>query len=380
MKILHLVTLASSDATAGGPLRVAMNQAGEMGRRGHEVHIAAGWKGGSPPVRLAGTQAYLFRAINLLPKLGLSAMVSPGLAVWLIWNVHKYDVVHVHAGRDAISITSLLITTLSRKKFFAQTHGMIQPDNRLLSRLVDALAVRPLLPRAAARFVLTRREQEGLVEVIGTPIRFERLLNGVPLAYQSPVATPNREVLYCARLHDRKRPMAFVGMAETLLRRGVAATFALVGPDGGELPAVLAAIANGQLEGKVSYEGALDYASVLDRMRRSGIYVLSAVDEPFGLTLVEAMSVGLPCVCTDTCDLADILQERGAALVTDGSVEGLADAVERILGDDRLWLELSRNGFQAVEELFSIKAIGGQLEHFYRNAFRPEVQAATNHL
>jgi glycosyltransferase involved in cell wall biosynthesis len=348
---------------------VALNQAAELRRRGHDVDLAAGWRGqGSPPSSLDGTPARLFRAFRLIRPIGFSGMVSPQLALWLLMNIGNYDVVHIHAGRDLISTTSLALAWLKRRPYVTQTHGMVQPDERLRARIMDAAAVRQLLRAARTRFVLTQHEEDGLQEVLGSPITCERLPNGVPEQTDPPDAVKGgRDVLFCARLHERKRPLAFVGMASELLRRGVGASFAIVGPDDGELAGVRESIANGGLREVVRYEGALDYQAVLARMRQADVYVLPSVREPFPMSLLEALALGLPSVCTDTCDIAAPLRDHGAAIVTDGSVTALADAVQAILTDDGLRSDLTRNARKVVAELFSMDAIANRLERTYHS-------------
>jgi glycosyltransferase involved in cell wall biosynthesis len=367
MKILHLVTLASSDGAFGGPLRVALNQAAELARRGHDVQIAAGWQGTEPPpTAIDGIPAKLFAAFRLIRPMGFSGMVSPGLTWWLARSIADYDMVHVHAGRDLISTTSLAIARARRRQYVTQTHGMIQPDHRLRARIMDAIAMRRLLTGAEQRFVLTREEEEGLHEVLGTSVSCERLLNGVPeLSSRSPLREGRREVLFCARLHPRKRPVAFVQVAAELARRGVNASFALIGPDEGELGAVRDTIAKEGVAELVQYEGALDYSVVIDRMTQADVYVLPSVNEPFPMSLLEALSVGLPSVCTDSCDISAELREHRAAVVTDGSVEAMADAVEAILSDDFLRAELASNAVRAVRRVFSMDVVGTQLERCY---------------
>jgi glycosyltransferase involved in cell wall biosynthesis len=363
---LHLATLVSPDGAFGGPVRVALNQAAELRRRNHEVLLAAGWRGlGAVPESIDGVPAKLFRTTQLIPHLGLSALISPGLFTWLWRNISQYDIIHIHAGRDLISVGSMAIARIAKRPYVTQTHGMIQPDNRLKARAVDALLVRRLLRSAAVRFVLTQRESDGLATVTGDSLNFDRLFNGVPVLPQPTRRHGTEEVLFCARLHARKRPVEFVQMAGELQHRGIVANYAMVGPDDGELARVRRAIEDNELADVVRYEGPVDYASVIGRMNRATIYVLPSIDEPFPMSLLEALSLGLPCVCTDTCDIAAILREEHAALVTNGSVGEMADAVESIYVDRELRNRLSSNARRTVAEILSIESVGTQLEAVY---------------
>ena len=163
-------------------------------------------------------------------------MSSPGLAVWLAKNAASYDILHIHAGRDFISTLSMGITRLMGRPYVAQTHGMVAPDQRSLVWLMDFLFTRRLLRAASRRFVLTRHEADDLRVILGPSATTERLMNGVPKASQRAQPSEKREVLFCARLHARKRPVSFVQVASELTRRGVGRLFLSLARTRGNFP------------------------------------------------------------------------------------------------------------------------------------------------
>src|SRR6185312_11172960 len=117
------------------------------------------------------------------------------------------------------------------------------------------------------------------------------------------------EVLYLARLHERKRPALFVETARDILSEGIDARFTLIGPDGGEGAKVREAITRGrEFETSINWEGSLPPEKTADRMAHASIYVLPSVDEPFSMSVLEAMAIGLPVVITESCGLADTVR------------------------------------------------------------------------
>lgn len=364
MRIVHVVTLASQDGAYGGPLRVAVNQVGELRRRGHDVVLAAGWRGRSPaPREVDGVPVRLFPVRQLVPGAGFSGLFSPGLVTFLRERSAVTDVVHVHAGRDLVTSTAMAVARHGRVPYVVQTHGMVGVDQRSRARAMDALLVRRLLGSAARQLVLTAAEARDLPLVMRRPGRVQRLMNGVPLPLDP--AAGGTQVLFCARLHTRKRPVAFVEMAGLLRDRGVRADHRIVGPDEGELSAVRNRVRDLGLAAQVQYEGALPYEHVLDRMRAAAVYVLPSVDEPFPMSLLEALSLGVPCVCTDSCGISDLLREHRAAIVTDGSPAAMAVAVEGLLADAPAREALGARGRRAVERVFSLGAVVDALEQVY---------------
>jgi glycosyltransferase involved in cell wall biosynthesis len=368
MRILSVVTLVTPDGAYGGPVRVAVNQARALRELGHEVTLAAATRGFAEPLaELDGVPVRLFPARTILPGTGFAGLGSPGLLRWLRMAVKQADVVHVHAARDLVTLPAAGIAGRAGVPYFLQTHGMIDPSTNPLAAPLDALLTRPLLRSAAGVFHLTELERDQLDQVAGE-LRFHELANGVPFAEAGEPALPP-EVLYLARLAPRKRPLAFVEAAHRVHANHPDATFALVGPDEGEGPAVRRAVDEAAAEGvPIAYEGALAPEATLDRLRRAGVYVLPSVDEPYPMSVLEALSVARPVVVTDTCGLAAFVTGHRAGLVTDAGVDSLTDAISALLADPAEAAATGRRGQQAVRTELSMEAIAAQLAAHYAAA------------
>lgn len=369
MRVLSVVTLVNPSGAYGGPVRVAVNQARELLRKGHQVIVAGGCSGfDSPPTDLEGVPARLFPARVLLPRTGFAGLSSPGLLRWARVAMKSFDVVHVHLARDLVTLPIAALARRGRHHYLVQTHGMIDPSSHPLAKPLDAALTRRVLGGADAVLYLTQTERAGLLKVAPGLESLVELPNGVPEA--APAVHADRgesaEVLFMARLAPRKRPTAFIEAATQLTAEFPAARFSLVGPDEGEAPAVKAAIAAARRASvTISWEGALSPELTLDRMRRASAYVLPAVNEPYPMSVLEAMSVGLPVVLTDTCGLAPLVRRSGAGLVTDGRAESLVTAIRGLLSDPTEARAMGERGRQVVRSELSMDAIGRQLSTLY---------------
>ena len=91
------------------------------------------------------------------------------------------------------------------------------------------------------------------------------------------------------------------------------------------------------LDGKVSFPGT--FKDVLDRIWSASLFVLSSDYEGMPNTLLEAMSLGLPCISTD-CPCGGpkeiIDNEVNGILVPVGEVSYLSEAILRVLSDSTL--------------------------------------------
>ena len=367
MRIISVVTLITPDGAYGGPVRVAVNQAAALRDLGHQVILLAGHRGfAEAPSTVDGFPVRLYPARRILPGTGFAGLTSPGLLRALRGLLPGADVVHIHAARDLITLPAAALAAQAKVPYFLQTHGMIDPSNHPLAKPLDALLTRRLLRGAASVFHLTDFERRQLTDVAGT-MRFSSLANGVPLAHLP--AAPTNEVLYLARLAPRKRPLVFIEAAQSLHQEFPDTRFAMVGPDEGEAPAVTEAIrAANAIGSTVNWEGGLAPEATLDRMSSAAVYVLPSVNEPYPMSVLEAMSLGKPVVVTDTCGLAEFITDHEAGLVVDSHVPTLVEALRTLLNDPAQAQAMGRRGRDAVRKELSMDAIGRNLVAQYRAA------------
>jgi glycosyltransferase involved in cell wall biosynthesis len=346
--ILHVVAFAGG--AFGGPTTVAVGQLNELQRRGYDVRLVA--LGSS----IDGIPATLFRPRTFVPRQGILGKCNVGLLRYLWRTVPRADVVHVHAGRDLVSLAALVICRLRRVPYVAQTHGMIMPRRAVVTRVFD-VALKRLLAKARCVFVLTDVEKRGLA-IVAPRARVSLLPNGIAVDAGEPRTAGNPPtVLFLARLHPRKRVDAFVDLAVELRDSG--AKFVIAGPDEGGLPALRTRLA---AEPVARYIGELGRGDALTAVGTADVYVLPSVAEPFPMTVLEALAAGTPVVITESCGLAAPLADRAGARVTDGSSDALAEAVKSILAD---WPAESAAARKTAQELFGIGSVVERLLSTY---------------
>ncbi|WP_292709767.1 glycosyltransferase [Microbacterium sp. 67-17] len=332
-----MATLDSPDGAFGGPTRVAHTQCAELARQGHVVDLAVGSpREGVGQFDGGGYGILRFRARKLAPVGGFASLVSWPMLRWLRDNVKNYDAIHVHLARDLVTLPAASIAQAADIPVFAQTHGMVDPSKRMSARVVDLLATRRVLRHSRVVFALTAAEEVDLAGV-EPAVKVRRVVNGVAIPDRQPVRvvreSGTREVLFLARLHERKRPVAFVEMAAIVSRQLSDVQFTIAGPDEGELAAVSDTISRLALEDRVRVVGPLAPESTDAAMARADVFVLPSTGEVFPMTVLEAFRVGTPAVVTDSLGIADECRRAGAAVVTDGSASALASAVSELLGD-----------------------------------------------
>jgi glycosyltransferase involved in cell wall biosynthesis len=98
----------------------------------------------------------------------------------------------------------------------------------------------------------------------------------------------------------------------------------------------------------------------------SSMLVMSSHYEGFPMVMIEAMACGLPAVCFDfKCGPRDIIMPgENGLIVPDGDIEGLAEAIVRLMRDEELRKRMGENAKRVVET-YSEERVMGQWINLY---------------
>jgi sucrose-phosphate synthase len=114
---------------------------------------------------------------------------------------------------------------------------------------------------------------------------------------------------------------------------------------------------------------------------KKGVFVNSALTEPFGITLLEASAVGLPLVATRDGGPADIIANCQSGLLVDPTdPRAIARAIKAIVADGDKWETFSRSGIMNVRKHYTWKsharAYVEALQKLTAESARPDMQKA----
>ena len=82
-----------------------------------------------------------------------------------------------------------------------------------------------------------------------------------------------------------------------------------------------------------------------DLLAAMDIYLCASHEEGFSNVLLEAMSAGLPAVCTDVGSIAEVVDDTNGRLIASGDVGALTQALGELLTEDALRARLSDGAF-----------------------------------
>ncbi len=98
---------------------------------------------------------------------------------------------------------------------------------------------------------------------------------------------------------------------------------------------------------------------VAEYYRRASIFCLPTRLEPFGVVFIEAMAYGLPLVAPNTGAVPDFVQDgKNGYLVETGDIDGLAQALMRLLADPEKCRAFGKAGSALVRERYTWEKVG----------------------
>lgn len=186
-------------------------------------------------------------------------------------------------------------------------------------------------------FVMSDYLRNSFIEDFGIPE--EKVFNiGVGMNFTVPETLTkdysNKEAIFIGANFSRKGGETLVDAFKKVRSSIPTAKLHIVGP--WELPDCLKTDVPGiEFHGFLSRDNPEQLEEFQDLMNRCTLFVLPSTYEPFGVSALEAMSYGMPCVLTNQWAFPEIVTEgRDGALVECNNVDSLAEALIDYLGDD----------------------------------------------
>jgi glycosyltransferase involved in cell wall biosynthesis len=93
--------------------------------------------------------------------------------------------------------------------------------------------------------------------------------------------------------------------------------------------------------------------------QQASVFCLPTHLEPFGMVFIEAMTAHLPIVATRIGAIPDFVQEgKNGFLVSPDDIQGLADALLRLLQNPKMCRAFGEHSFQLTKDRYSWNAVG----------------------
>jgi glycogen synthase len=163
-----------------------------------------------------------------------------------------------------------------------------------------------------------------------------------------PIRCGDKVVTFLGRITMQKGPEYFVEAAAKVLAKTRKVRFVMAG-SGDMMEAMIKLAAKRGISDRFHFPGFMKGNQVYEMLKSSDVYIMPSVSEPFGISPLEAMQVGVPTIISKQSGCAEILDY---AIKTDyWDIDAMADAIYSIISYPIMYDFLQKEGKQEVDEI-----------------------------
>ena len=312
-----------------------------------------------------------------LPRLGLTLGPSRALARH-IDSLTSDVVVHVHSGRAAV--TAALVarhTTKCRcvktQHFLTPAHvsraGPLRWPSKMLHRWIDGQMAAFIAISSAVREQMLLRNEAPPESITVVPNGLHlpdltRLPAAARMRQELDIRPDQPWIICVARLEEEKDVRSLID-AMGIVVRAIPSAVCTIAGEGSLRKQLAAQIRQGGLERVVRLLGFRDDAISL--INAADLFVLPSLAEPFGLAIVEAMSLGKPVITTKAGGpLEIVVHAQTGLLVPPANPTALADAMASLMSDEPRMRRMGAAGRERFEAQFTARGMAAATAAVYR--------------
>ncbi len=172
----------------------------------------------------------------------------------------------------------------------------------------------------------------------------------------------DKVVTFLGRITMQKGPEYFVEAASQVLHKVHNVQFVMAG-GGDMMEKMIRLAAQRDISDRFHFAGFLRGKQVYEMLKASDVYIMPSVSEPFGISPLEAMQMGVPSIISKQSGCAEIL--HNVIKVDYWDVNAMADAIYSIIKYPAMYKQLSEHGLEEVGKIVWKKA-GAKVINIYK--------------
>ena len=176
----------------------------------------------------------------------------------------------------------------------------------------------------------------------------------------------DKVVTFLGRITMQKGPEYFVEAAVQVLQKVHNVQFVMAG-GGDMMEKMIRLAARRGIADRFHFAGFLRGKQVYEMLKASDVYIMPSVSEPFGISPLEAMQMGVPSIISKQSGCAEILEN--VIKVDYWDTNAIADAIYSILMYPAMYKRLHEEGLAEVDQIRWKKA-GAKVISIYRSLMR----------
>ncbi len=374
METLRIVMLSDWFLPRVGGVEVSIDELSRgLSREGHEVFVVS----------------HSYRVNNVMPELELREgfyvyRVRTGLLARddvtydplavakaaLFIKRNAVDVVHAHGLSSTLSLLGSMIASGGTGVPVVLTnHSLIGSSLNPLARTL----LRYALKWPAELTGVSRAAALDISRVSGRPA--EVVPNCIDIKRWRSLAKSNDEVpvdgdpsiIITSRLSPRKNPLEIAAVARLVVKELPRAVFYVIG-DGSLARDLRETLGREGLDGRVRMLGIMPRERLPGILASADMFVLTSYRESFGISVLEAMALGVPVVVYSSPGVLDLVDHMVNGAIVNGPEE-MARMIVRLSSDEALRRRLSQEAaLKAVQ--FDCRAVVPRYLDVYRRSMQ----------
>jgi glycosyltransferase involved in cell wall biosynthesis len=343
LKLLQINASYKPAYIYGGPTMSVSKLSEEMVKAGCEVEVFTTTANGFAELAVKPNQRVMVDGVPVTYFKRFTkdhSHFSPAL-LRKVWNNAKsFDVVHIHAWWNLVSVFSCLVSLMRGSRVVISPRGTLSAysftnRNNLPKSLLHNLLGKPLLKRCYIH-VTSLREKQGIESLVRTKTIFN-IPNFVALKDYDPMLHKESEVLrllFFSRIEEKKGlEILFHALAMTDVPYHL--TIAGNG-EPGYIEKLKELSKNNNIAENISWIG-FQGSNKFDILQQHDVMVLPSYDENFGNVVIESLSVGTAVLISKHVGLADYVETHDLGWVSEQDAASFNSFIKSInAGRDKL--------------------------------------------
>lgn len=388
MKLLHVIPGYYPTAIeAGGPIESVYLLNKALVKKGISVDVVTAreisYKGSDAPfnqwVNLEDVQVKYFPYYFYIHY-----TFAPEMFFYLLKQVGQYDLVHVTSLWNFPALAGSFASKISKKPFVLSPRGVLYEEtikmkSNLFKRLYFSSIARNYFYRANAIHFTTEHERDNLASFIAPPSNSFVVPNGIDLEqYTSlpnketftnkyPVLRSKKYLLFLGRIARKKGLDILIDAYKEISKSDDAIYLVIAGPDReGYKNEIDILLKKSGILDKVIFTGMLRGNDKFAAFVGAEAFVLPSYSENFGMAVVEAMACGTPVIISNEVGISSELLKNKAGLITKLDPKDLYLAINNLIGDKTVKLQLVDNAKQLVKRKYDINVVADMMINEYK--------------
>ena len=289
---------------------------------------------------------------NLLEEINNYSIVAGVIASTIPCDViHSHDWLTYPAGIHAKQVTGKPLVIHVHATDYDRSRGNVNPTVFAIER--DGMM------QADHIITVSNLTRQTVIDKYGIdPAKVTTVHNAVtPLSEEFlnvEVEKPKDKIVtFLGRITMQKGPEYFVETAAKVLKNNHNVRFVMAG-SGDMMDKMINLAAERGIADRFHFPGFQKGKQVYEMLKASDVYVMPSVSEPFGISPLEAMQMGVPSIISKQSGCAEILNN---VIKTDyWDVDAMADAIYSIVTYPAMHRQLSEDGLAEVNQITWDKA------------------------